>query len=67
MRLMIDNTIYRDRLTATLGLAFAILAMLLAAICFYGTVSYSPAENASTAFATRPRRHAANGSRFRHG
>jgi predicted permease len=41
MRLMIDDYIYKDRLIATLAIAFSALAALLAAVGLYGTISYS--------------------------
>jgi predicted permease len=44
MRVVIDNSIYTDRLMATLAIAFGILAAVLAAVGLYGTVSYSVAR-----------------------
>ncbi|HKW96826.1 MAG TPA: ABC transporter permease [Bryobacteraceae bacterium] len=41
MRLMIGDFIYKDRLIATLAIAFGALASLLAAVGLYGTISYS--------------------------
>jgi ABC-type antimicrobial peptide transport system permease subunit len=41
MKLLIGNSIYTDRLMATLAVAFGILAALLAAVGLYGIVSYS--------------------------
>jgi ABC-type antimicrobial peptide transport system permease subunit len=38
---MIDNSVYTDRLIAVLAIAFGILAMALAAIGLYGTISYA--------------------------
>ena len=44
MKLMIDDSIYTDRLMATLAVAFGVLAAILAAVGLYGTVSYSVAR-----------------------
>jgi predicted permease len=44
MKLMIDDSIYRDRLMATLAMAFGALAAILAAVGLYGTISYSVAR-----------------------
>src|ERR1017187_3791328 len=44
MKLMIDDSIYRDRLVATLAIAFGALAAILAAVGLYGTISYSVAR-----------------------
>jgi predicted permease len=44
MRLLIDDSIYTDRLLATLAIAFGLLATVLAAVGLYGTVSYSVAR-----------------------
>ena len=44
MRLVIDDSIYTDRLMATLAIAFGVLAAILAAVGLYGTVSYSVAR-----------------------
>jgi ABC-type antimicrobial peptide transport system permease subunit len=44
MKLMIDDSIYRDRLVATLAMAFGALAAILAAVGLYGTISYSVAR-----------------------
>jgi len=41
MRLMIDESIYRERLIATLAMAFGVLAAVLAAVGLYGIVAYS--------------------------
>ena len=41
MQLLIDDSIYTDRLMATLAVAFGILAAILAAVGLYGVVSYS--------------------------
>jgi predicted permease len=41
MKLLIDESIYTDRLMATLAIAFGLLAALLAAVGLYGIVSYS--------------------------
>jgi len=38
---MIDDSIYRDRLLATLAVAFGVLATVLAAVGLYGTVSFT--------------------------
>jgi putative ABC transport system permease protein len=43
MRETIDESIYQDRLIATLAIAFGVLAAILAAIGLYGTMSYSAA------------------------
>jgi predicted permease len=43
MRVMIDESIYQDRLIAILAIAFGVLAAILAAIGLYGTMSYSAA------------------------
>ncbi len=44
MKTMIDDSVYTDRLVATLAVAFGVLATLLAAIGLYGTISYSVAR-----------------------
>ncbi|MFN7992493.1 MAG: ABC transporter permease [Bryobacteraceae bacterium] len=44
MKVVIDESIYRDRIMATLAAAFGFLAALLAAVGLYGTVSYSVAR-----------------------
>jgi ABC-type antimicrobial peptide transport system permease subunit len=44
MDLLISNSVVTDRLIATLAVAFAILASLLAAVGLYGTISYSVAR-----------------------
>jgi predicted permease len=41
MKLTIDDSIYTDRLMATLAIAFGALAAILAAVGLYGTISYS--------------------------
>jgi len=41
MQVLIDDSIYTDRLMATLAVAFGSLAALLAAVGLYGTISYS--------------------------
>jgi len=41
MSVLIGDSIYTDRLMATLAIAFASLAAILAAVGLYGTVSYS--------------------------
>jgi predicted permease len=41
MELMIDDSIYRERLIAILAVAFGVLAAVLAAVGLYGTVAYS--------------------------
>jgi predicted permease len=41
MQMTIDDSIYTDRLIATLAVAFGALAALLAAVGLYGTISYS--------------------------
>jgi len=41
MRSTIDDSIYTDRLMATLAIAFGVLAATLAAVGLYGTVSYA--------------------------
>jgi predicted permease len=41
LKTMIDNSVYTDRLIAVLAIAFGILAMALAAIGLYGTISYA--------------------------
>jgi ABC-type antimicrobial peptide transport system permease subunit len=41
MKAMIDDSIYTDRLMATLAIAFGALAAILAAVGLYGTISYS--------------------------
>jgi ABC-type antimicrobial peptide transport system permease subunit len=38
---VLDNSIPRERLAATLGAVFAIIALLLAAAGFYGVVAYA--------------------------
>jgi ABC-type antimicrobial peptide transport system permease subunit len=43
MRVIIDESIYQDRLIAILALAFGVLAAILSAIGLYGTMSYSAA------------------------
>ena len=44
MKMAIDDSIYRDRLMATLAMAFGTLAAVLAAVGLYGTISYSVAR-----------------------
>jgi predicted permease len=44
MKVTIDDSIYTDRLMATLAAGFGALAALLAAVGLYGTVSYSVAR-----------------------
>jgi len=44
MKVIIDDSIYTERLIATLGIAFGLLASILAALGLYGTVSYSVAR-----------------------
>ena len=44
MTTMIDESIYTDRLMATLASAFGVLAAILAAVGLYGTISYSVAR-----------------------
>jgi len=44
MKLMIGDSIYTDRLMATLAVAFGALAAILAAVGLYGTISYSVAR-----------------------
>jgi len=44
MKLMIDDSIYTNRLMATLAVAFGVLAAILAAVGLYGSVSYSVAR-----------------------
>lgn len=44
MRVMIDDSMYRDRLIAGLALAFGALATILAAVGLYGTMAYSTAR-----------------------
>lgn len=41
LKTMIDNSVYTDRLIAVLAIAFGILAMVLAAVGLYGTISYA--------------------------
>ncbi|HEX6546479.1 MAG TPA: FtsX-like permease family protein, partial [Bryobacteraceae bacterium] len=41
LKTMIDNSVYTDRLIAVLAVAFGILAMILAAVGLYGTISYA--------------------------
>jgi hypothetical protein len=41
MQVLVDDSIYRDRLIATLAAVFGVLATILAAVGLYGTVSYS--------------------------
>src|SRR5450755_135349 len=41
MKLMIEDSIYTDRMMATLAVAFGILAAILAAVGLYGIISYS--------------------------
>ncbi len=41
LRVMIDESLYTDRLMATLAVAFGLLAALLAAVGLYGVISYS--------------------------
>jgi predicted permease len=41
MQSMLEDSIYTDRLLATLAIAFGLLAALLAAVGLYGTISYS--------------------------
>jgi predicted permease len=44
LRTMIDESIYQDRLIATLAIAFGVLATILSAVGLYGTMSYSTAR-----------------------
>lgn len=44
MQLLVDNSFYRDRLIATLAIAFGALATLITAVGLYGTISYSVAR-----------------------
>ena len=44
MKSTIDDSIYTDRLMATLAIAFGVLAATLAAVGLYGTVSYAVAR-----------------------
>jgi predicted permease len=44
MKVMIDDSVYTDRLMATLAIAFGALAAMLAAVGLYGAVSYSVAR-----------------------
>ncbi|MGA2576082.1 MAG: ABC transporter permease [Bryobacteraceae bacterium] len=44
MKSMIGDSIYTDRLMATLAVAFGALAAILAAVGLYGTISYSVAR-----------------------
>jgi predicted permease len=44
LKVMVGNSIYTDRLIATLALAFGVLAAILAAVGLYGTVAYSVAR-----------------------
>jgi len=44
MAARVDETIYADRLSAILAVAFGILAMLLAGVGLYGVVAYSVAK-----------------------
>jgi len=44
MKAMLRDSIYTDRLMATLAVAFALLAAILAAVGLYGTISYSVAR-----------------------
>lgn len=44
MKVTIDDSIYKDRLLATLAMAFGVLAAILAAVGLYGTISYSVAR-----------------------
>ena len=44
MKSTIDDSIYTDRLMATLAIAFGVLAAILAAVGLYGTVSYAVAR-----------------------
>jgi putative ABC transport system permease protein len=44
MRSTIDESIYTDRLMATLAIAFGVLAATLAAAGLYGTISYAVAR-----------------------
>jgi len=44
MQVLIDESIYRDRIIAMLALGFGVLATILAAIGLYGTISYSVAR-----------------------
>ncbi|MGO9258884.1 MAG: ABC transporter permease [Bryobacteraceae bacterium] len=41
VKTMIDDSLYTDRLVATLAIAFGMLAAVLAAVGIYGTISYS--------------------------
>jgi predicted permease len=41
LKTMIDNSVFTDRLIAVLAIAFGILAMVLAAVGLYGTISYA--------------------------
>jgi predicted permease len=44
MKSTIDDSIYTDRLMATLAIAFGVLAATLAAVGLYGTISYAVAR-----------------------
>ena len=44
VKAMIDDSIYTDRIMATLAIAFGALAAMLAAVGLYGTISYSVAR-----------------------
>jgi predicted permease len=44
MQVMLDEAVYTDRLMAALAIAFGVLAVVLAAVGLYGTVSYSVAR-----------------------
>jgi putative ABC transport system permease protein len=44
MNTVIDDSIYRERLLATLAIAFGVLAGILAAVGLYGVVSYAVAR-----------------------